>query len=267
MYLPAEVPIVLSGRKVGPWMHTNTLARTFALLAQHMQLLTTSRMSPTLPLSTPNDPELDELYGPLEVALDESDRDLKRLRTKAPLPKASPSSSIQVTSSLRVLQLIRKAQSSHVLRSMSRNYTTMDPISMFYAIAIALSHPSYCSDQRLLESRRWEESQGEKVRQKGEVYTDEEVAALRIFRTMKSDDQERVRQEIIRVGMAKNVAVQKAAADNIAAEKAKLDPKKKKNWNKRQRQSAKRDLEEVERHDEKQKDITEAGTQELSRWG
>ena len=210
-----------------------------------------------------SDPELNALYGPLDVALDASDYDLKRLRKQVLLAEAAARSGLSTMCrlfkddrckdgedcpwdhspqlappkarlegkgkdpevrlsdavhladakpSLEALQLVRKAQSSHALSSMSRNYTMTDPISMFYAIAIALSHPSYCTDYRLITSRYWEEGP---ARPTGELYTDEAVAALRIFGQIKNGDQERLRREIIRVGLARKAAAEMPKVGDI----------------------------------------------------
>jgi hypothetical protein len=262
-----------------------------------------------------SDPELDALYGPLHIALDASDRELKRLRreergrltnaevrtkrlakqvllaeaaaksglstacrafqdgkckdgedcpwdhspepalpkarleAKGKAPEVRLSEEIHAANakpSLEALQLIRKAQSSHALSSMSRNYTRSDPIAIFYAIAIALSHPSYCVDYRLVQSRHWGE---DPAREKGQLYTDEDDAALRVFRQIKNGGQQRVRGEIIRVGLAR-----KAAAEMLKEEHTK------KNLTKRQRQKAKRDGEkEKKQREEGARVVTSVG--------
>jgi hypothetical protein len=198
-----------------------------------------------------NETELDALYGPLEAALDASDRELKRRRNWIPCEKVVDKIPASDKASSKVLYIIRDAQSSKALKAFGKKYTNVEPVTVFYAIAITISHPSYCTDGRLLNSRCWEESQGQQVRKKGDVYTEDDMVALRVWKEIPDGDQQRVREDIIRVGKARKAAAKKLKAEKAAAEELAAEKKKRKNYGKKQRQKAKRDHEKAKREIEK----------------
>ncbi|KAF1830792.1 hypothetical protein BDW02DRAFT_633376 [Decorospora gaudefroyi] len=154
--------------------------------------------------------ELSALYDALEAALNESDRKLQKDRKaedKRLRKEANAASIGSDKPSKDLLQLIKRAQNK-LRRSGHETTEQMEDIELFFAIDIALSHPSYAPCCHNVDMRYRTAPQNPLLRKKddrffGELYTDEDVYALRVFEVMGKKRQQRMREEIGRVRGAK----------------------------------------------------------------